>query len=75
MTVPKQPLSPHFFKRDDNGTVRVRLRFGPEEASLIEEAAGETPLITYMHNVLMSRAKIHAEKARAERRKRLEEGG
>lgn len=66
-------LSPHFFKRDKDGSVRVRIRLSPEEASLIEEAAGETPLIPYMHRVLMSRAKIHAESARKERRKQLEE--
>ena len=69
----QQPLSPHFFRRDRNGTVRVRLRFSAEEASLIEEAAGDTPLITYIHRVLMDRAKIHAEKAREERQQRLRE--
>jgi len=67
-------LSPHFFKRDHDGSVRVRIRLSPEEASLIEEAAGDTPLIPYMHRVLMSRAKIHAENARRERRKQLKEG-
>lgn len=66
-----QPLNPHFFRRDENGTVRIRLRLGPEEASIIEEAAGDTPLITYIHRVLMDRAKQHAEKAQRERQERL----
>jgi len=73
MAKPKQPLNPHFFRRDRNGTVRIRLRFGPEEASLIEEAAGDTPLITYIHRIIIERAKVHAEKARNERRQRLQE--
>lgn len=64
-------LSRHFFRRDDNGTVRIRMRFSADEASLIEEAAGDTPLIVYMHRVLMDRARIHAEKARKERQERL----
>lgn len=66
-------LSPHFFRRDRNGTVRIRLRFSPDEASLIEEAAGDTPLITYIHRVIIERAKVHAKRAREERRQRLRE--
>jgi hypothetical protein len=65
-------LSPHFFRRDSNGSVRVRMRFNAEEASLIEEAAGDTPLISYIHRVLIDRARIHAEQARKERQKKLE---
>lgn len=72
-TSKKQSLSPHFFRRDEDGTVRVRMRFSAEEASLIEEAAGDTPLITYLHRVMMDRAQVHANRARKERRKRLAE--
>lgn len=55
-------LSPHFFRRDDDGTVRLRLKLSPEEAAMIEEAAGETPLILYIHRVLKERAKFHIRK-------------
>lgn len=66
-------LSPHFFRRDENGSVRVRLRFSAEEANLIEEAAGSTPLIPYMQHVLLDRARIHAERARKDRQRRMKE--
>lgn len=67
----KRDLNPHFFRREQDGSVRIRLRLKPEEASLIEEAAGDTPLVPYMQRVLMDRARIHAERARKERRERL----
>lgn len=40
----------------------MRIRFTPAEASLIEEAAGETPLILYIHRVLGERARYHIKK-------------
>lgn len=55
-------MSPHFFKREADGSVRLRIRFTPEEASLIEEAAGETPLLLYIHRVLGDRARYHIRK-------------
>lgn len=55
-------MSPHFFKRENDGSVRLRVRFTPEEASLIEEAAGETPLLLYIHRVLNDRARYHIRK-------------
>lgn len=55
-------MSPHFFKREADGTVRLRIRFTAEEASLIEEAAGETPLLLYIHRVLGDRARYHIRK-------------
>lgn len=55
-------MSPHFFKREADGSVRLRVRFTPEEASLIEEAAGETPLLLYIHRVLGDRARYHIRK-------------
>ena len=56
--------NPHFFRRESDGTVRLRIRFSEEEASLIEEAAGTTPLLVYIHRVLRERAKYHISKAR-----------
>lgn len=55
-------MSPHFFRREADGSVRLRIRFTPEEASLIEEAAGETPLVLYIHRVLGDRARYHIRK-------------
>lgn len=55
-------MSPHFFKREADGSVRLRIRFTPEEATLIEEAAGETPLLLYIHRVLGERARYHIRK-------------
>lgn len=54
--------SPHFFRREADSSVRLRIRFTPEEASLIEEAAGETPLLLYIHRVLGDRARYHVRK-------------
>lgn len=63
--------NPHFFEREPDGSVRIRLRLSSEEASLIEEAAGDTPLVAYMHHVLNERARHHVEQARKERAKVL----
>lgn len=54
--------SPHFFRREADASVRLRIRFTPEEASLIEEAAGQTPLLLYIHRVLGDRARYHVRK-------------
>lgn len=60
----KQKPNPHFFRREQDGTVRLRIRFTDEEASLIEEAAGKTPLLVYIHRVLRERARYHVKKSR-----------
>jgi hypothetical protein len=52
-------LSPHFFRREKDGSVKLRIKLTPEEAAMIEEAAGETPLMLYIHRVLADRAKFH----------------
>lgn len=52
-------VSEHFFRREADGSVRIRLRLTPEEAALIEEGAGKTPLILYIHRVLNERARYH----------------
>lgn len=58
----ESPRSPHFFERERDGSVRVRIRFTADEASLIEEAAGDTPLMLYIHRVLNDRARFHVRK-------------
>lgn len=62
--VEKPPLDPHVFRRERDGSVRLRIRFSPEEAALIEEAAGETPLLLYIHRVLGERARYHIKKSK-----------
>jgi hypothetical protein len=59
-------LSAHFFRRERDGSVRLRIRFTPEEAALIEEAAGDTPLLLYIHRVLRHMAHQHIERARSQ---------
>lgn len=54
--------SAHVFTRQHDGSVRLRIRFTPEEASMIEEAAGQTPLLLYIHRVLGDRARYHVRK-------------
>lgn len=60
-----QQLSKHFFKREGDGTVRLRLRFSAEEASLFEEAAGENELIRWVHKTLVNDARRQVTRARA----------
>lgn len=59
--------SPHFFAREADGTVRLRIRFEGEEASLFEEAAGDTPLMTWMHRTLTEAAKRQVKQQRRRR--------
>lgn len=61
--------SPHFFDREPDGSVRLRLRFTEDEASLIEEAAGKTPLIPWLHGAINDAASRAAEEARSTRPK------
>lgn len=61
-SAPQPKMSPHFFRREPDGTVRVRIRFTEEEAAQIEEGAGETPLMLYIHRVLAERARYHIRK-------------
>lgn len=49
--------SPHFFNREPDGTVRLRIRFENEEASMFEEAAGDTPVMLWIHRTLENAAK------------------
>lgn len=61
--------SPHFFDREPDGSVRLRLRFSSEEADVIEEAAGTTPLITWIVRTVVEVAEDEAEEARQNRPK------
>lgn len=55
MTAPQKPSS-SFFVRGPDGTVRLRLRLSEERASLIEEAAGTTPLMQWIFSALDAQA-------------------
>lgn len=59
MNAPKPPrkLNPNFFRREDDGSVRVRLKFDNETASLFEEAAGRTPVMVWLRRTLETTAK------------------
>lgn len=67
--------SPHFFNRESDGSVRLRIRFSEEEADAIEEAAGNTPLMAWIHRSLARSAEREVTKHRRSRPKvRPEEG-
>ena len=57
----------HFFTREPDGGVRVRLRFTGELASLIEEAAGQKPLMPWIYEALEKQAKADVRTARRNR--------
>lgn len=59
--------STHFLAREGDGSVRLRMRFSPEEAALFEEAAGDTPIVAYLHRTLVAAARRQAHAARAKR--------
>jgi len=67
MSAPAAKLTPNFFRREADGTVRVRIKFRPEEASLYEEAAGDTPVMLWIHQTLNRAAAEEVEAARAAR--------
>lgn len=59
--------SPHFFDREADGSVRLRLRFTKEEADLIEEAAGRSPLVPWIIQAVVEVAEDEAAEARSSR--------
>lgn len=67
MSDKQRKQSPAFFRRDEDGSVRLRLRFEPELASLIEEAAGRTPLMVWIYAALEDSARRQAEASRKNR--------
>jgi hypothetical protein len=63
MTTPRQH-NPNFFKREDDGSVRLRLKFDNETASLFEEAAGKTPVMVWLRRTLDTAAKRQVKEQR-----------
>lgn len=61
------PRSRHFFDREPDGSVRLRIRFDSDEADLIEEAAGDTGLLLWLHRTWRSAAERQVEIGRADR--------
>lgn len=59
--------SKHFLAREDDGSVRLRMRFSSEEASLFEEAAGETPIMLWIHRTLKNAGEREVRKLQAKR--------
>lgn len=56
MTNPQRKLNPRFFEREPGGSVRLRIRLTADDASLVEEAAGSTPLVRWIHNAITQAA-------------------
>lgn len=56
--------SPSFFAREPDGSVRLRIRFEGDEASLFEEAAGDTPVMVWLHRTLGEAARKQIKAAR-----------
>ena len=59
--------SPHFFTREPDGSVRLRIRINNEEASIIEEAAGDKPLIQWIKQSLTMTAQKQVEQTHTTR--------
>ncbi len=66
---PPRKHNPSFFNRESDGTVRVRIRFENEEASLFEEAAGDTPVMVWLHRTLAAAARRQVKEQRRSRPK------
>lgn len=69
MPNPPRQHSPAFFRREPDGGVRVRVRFDNDEANLFEEAAGETPVMVWLHRTLVAAAKRQIKEQRKQRPK------
>lgn len=57
----------NFFVRHPDDSVRLRIRFDPHDADLIEEAAGDTPLLLWLHRTWKAAATRQVAAARASR--------
>lgn len=49
--------NPFFFSREEDGSVRLRIRFNGPEATLFEEAAGSQPLMEWIYEALNEKAR------------------
>lgn len=67
MTPSNRSRSAHFFQRENDRTVRLRIRFSDEEATLIEEAAGSTRLVDWITSTVIARAHNEVERIRHDR--------
>lgn len=57
----------HFFRREPDGSVRVRMKWKDEEATMIEEAAGETPVLEWLYETINAAAERDVREARSQR--------
>lgn len=57
-------FSKHWFHREPDGKVKLRVNLSPDLASLIEEGAGKTPLMLYVHGALRKQATHDVREAR-----------
>ena len=64
MSPERRKPSASFFLREADGSVRLRFRFSAELASLIEEAAGTTPLMLWCYRTLEAAARRQIEQAK-----------
>ena len=56
--------NPYFFAREADGSVRIRVRFESDEAALFEEAAGDMPVLSWIHRTLARAAREEVREAR-----------
>jgi hypothetical protein len=56
--------NPNFFAREPDGSVRIRVRFDSDEAALFEEAAGDMPVMAWLHRTLAKAAREEVREAR-----------
>ena len=64
---PPRKHNPSFFNREPDGSVRLRLRLDGEEAALYEEAAGDTPVLVWLHRTLAAAARRQVKQQRRSR--------
>lgn len=62
---------PNFLVRDTDGSVRLRMRFKGPLASMMEEAAGTTPVVDWIEATLEKAAREQLREIRAARRGKL----
>lgn len=67
MSAAPRKHNPNFFAREGDGSVRLRIRFEPDEAAIFEEAAGNVPVMTWLHQTLVTEAKRQVQLQRASR--------
>lgn len=66
-TQPVRKKPTHFFQRERDGSVRVRMKWSNDEATMIEEAAGDTPVLEWLYEKINAAAAAEVKKARRQR--------